>query len=299
MPPSNMDPAAGLPRAVRALFPFEIRTFDRSGCRLTYVDEGPREAPVLLMVHWYPTWSFFYRSLVDRLKKSFRCIVPDHAGCGLSAKPQDYDYCLETHIENLGALLDHLRVSRAHLVVHDWGGAIGLGAARRRPGFVDRLVIFNTAAFPSRRIPKRIALCRAPGLGALLVRGGNAFSGAAVHLAVAKSLAGAVREGYLWPYRSYADRVAIHRFVRDIPLGPAHRSFDEICAIDESLAACRERPVMIRWGARDWCFDDWFLDEWRKRLPDAAVQSFANAGHWLLEDEPAAIGCDVETFLST
>jgi pimeloyl-ACP methyl ester carboxylesterase len=293
------DPAFGLPPAVRELFPFTPRTFElRPGVRLRYLDEGPRDAPVVVLVHGNPTWSFYYRSLVFALRDRFRCIVPDHLGCGLSDKPQSgYDYCLEQRIADLGALVDSLRITRAHLIVHDWGGPIGLGMARRRNGFVDRLVVLNTAAFPSRRIPKRIALCRLPWLGAFLVRGLNGFCGAAVSMAVERKLPPAVREALLWPHRSWADRVAVHQFVCDIPLESRHRSRPEIEAIGEYLATCREKPVLIVWGMRDWCFDPVFLAEWRRRLPDARVVELADVGHWLLEDAPDRVVDEVRPFL--
>jgi haloalkane dehalogenase len=297
-------PAGGpisLPPAVRALYPFEPRSFDLpSGAgRMSYLDEGPRDAPVVLMVHGNPSWSFLFRSLVLALRDRFRCIVPDHLGCGLSDKPQGVDYCLATHIENLGALVDHLGVARAHLVVHDWGGPIGLGTARRRAGFVDRLVVLNTAAFPSRRIPKRIAVCRLPWIGALLVRGLNGFSGAAVRMAVRKPLPLGAREAYLWPHRTWADRIAVREFVRDIPLGPGHRTQLEIVAIGESLAALRARPALFVWGGHDWCFDDAFLEEWKCRLPEARVVRLPDAGHWLLEDEPEKVALEVRAFLGS
>lgn len=264
---------------------------------MSYLDEGPRGAPVVLMVHGNPSWSFLYRSLVLALRDRFRCIVPDHLGCGLSDKPADFDYHLRAHIENLGALVDHLGISRAHLAVHDWGGPIGLGLARRRPGFVDRLVVFNTGAFPSTRIPKRIAVCRLPWIGALLVRGLNGFSGAAVSMAVARPLPAGVRQAYLWPHRSWADRVAVREFVRDIPLGPGHRTQAEIEAIGASLETLRDRPALIVWGGRDWCFDDEFLEEFKRRLPGARVVRLPDAGHWLLEDEPETVAREVTTFL--
>lgn len=293
------DPASALPSAVREIYPFTPRTLALpGGVRLRYLDEGPRDAPVIVMVHGNPTWSFYYRSLVFALRDRFRCIVPDHVGCGLSDKPQDYDYCLEQRIADLGALVDSLGIKRAHLIVHDWGGPIGLGMARRRADFVDRLVVLNTAAFPSRRIPKRIAICRLPWLGALLVRGLNGFSGAAVSMAVERPLAPAVREAMLWPHRTWADRVAVHQFVRDIPLGPGHRTQAEIESIGASLPAYREKPVLIVWGARDWCFDSEFLAEWKRRLPGARVVELADVGHWLLEDAPDTVAREVAVHLA-
>ncbi len=97
-----------------------------------YLDEGPRDAPPVLMLHGNPTWSFYYRNLVQALSPNFRCIVPDHIGCGLSDKPGDqkYDYRLASRIEDIDTLVNHLDLSGPlSLVVHDWGGMIGFGWA--------------------------------------------------------------------------------------------------------------------------------------------------------------------------
>lgn len=294
----DSNPASALPSSVRELYPFSPCTFTLPcGSCMSYLDEGPRDAPVVLMVHGNPSWSFLYRSLVLALRDRFRCIVPDHLGCGLSDKPQNFDYHLVAHIDNLGALVDHLGIARAHLAVHDWGGPIGLGMARRRPGFIERLILFNTGAFPSTHIPKRIAICRMPWIGALLVRGLNGFSRAAVSMAVSRKLVRGAREAYLWPHRSWANRIAVREFVRDIPLGPGHRTQPEIEAIGASLVGRKDWPVLIVWGGRDWCFDDVFLEEFKRCLPAAHVVRLADAGHWLLEDEPETVASEVVGFL--
>ena len=113
---------------VRELYPWNgkyIKVAD--GIRMHYLDEGSGET--LLMLHGNPTWSFYWRNMVKEFSSEYRCIVPDHIGCGLSDKPQDWPYQLAGHIANLGKLVDHLGLSDITLVVHDWGGAIGVGLA--------------------------------------------------------------------------------------------------------------------------------------------------------------------------
>ena len=129
---------------------------------MSYVDEGPRANEAVLMLHGNPTWSFFYRDLIRDLSPSIRCIAPDHIGMGLSDKPESYDYTLARRIADIEALVLSLGLKRVHLVVHDWGGAIGFGFASRRPEWIGRIVILNTAAFVSDKIPWRISLCRLP-----------------------------------------------------------------------------------------------------------------------------------------
>lgn len=105
--------------------------------RMHYLDEAPSdgraaEKPCIVAVHGNPTWSFYYRSIAEHFSKTHRVLAVDHIGCGLSDKPQRYDYCLEQHTANLVQWFDALELERIVLVVHDWGGAIGLGAALKR-----------------------------------------------------------------------------------------------------------------------------------------------------------------------
>lgn len=276
------------------LYPFTPKQFDIHGHRLSYLDEG--EGPVIVMLHGNPTWSFFFRNLVLQLRDRFRVIVPDHMGCGLSDKPQVYPYRLADHIGNSERLLAHLGVERYSLMVHDWGGAIGMGMAGRAPERVRSLVVMNTAAFRSRRIPLRIRLCRVPLLGEILVRGLNGFAGPAVFMAVARKLAPEVARGYLAPYDSWANRIAVHRFVRDIPLSPHHPSWETLLEVEYRLDRFRDTPMLLLWGGRDFCFTRHFYDEWRRRFPGAESHFFPEAGHYLLEDALAEITPLVDDF---
>jgi hypothetical protein len=180
----KMMPDSDAQRDWRTLYPFADHWLELDhGNRLHYVDEGRGTAVVML--HGNPTWSFYYRGLICGLRNSCRTVVPDHLGCGLSDKPQDYAYCLENHIRNLERLLlDTLRLDHITLVVHDWGGAIGMGFATRHPEKIARVVVLNTAAFLLPDCPWRIRICRLPGFGTLALRGLNAFSRAALHMGV-------------------------------------------------------------------------------------------------------------------
>jgi len=289
---------------LRSEFPFAPRFFEHppgtpaAGALQHFVDEGPRSSSAVVFVHGNPTWSFAFRRTIASLREEHRCIAVDHLGCGLSDKPARLPYRLETHVEDLERLLLALELERVTLVLHDWGGPIGLGFARRHPEIVERLVLCNTAAFPlDGRLPLCLAACRWPVFGALAVRGLNAFARGATWMAVARPLAPLAKRGYLLPYDSWENRVATHAFVADIPLGPEHPSWNELAAIERALAGFRDRPVQLLWGLRDWVFTGRYLAEWQRRFPRAAVTRFERAGHYLFEDEPEAFVAGVRRAL--
>jgi len=280
-----------------SLYPFKSHSLDLDSYRYHYLDEGQGET--LLMLHGNPTWSFYYRNLILDLKKSYRCVVPDHMGMGKSDKPQNYPYTLSQHIDNLVALVDEISLKDITLVVHDWGGAIGMGFAVRYPEKVKRLILFNTAAFLSKKIPIRLRFCRIPGFGALAIRGFNAFALAAINMACKnrERMTDEVRAGYLAPYSNYSNRIANLRFVQDIPMSPDAPSYSLVKEIEENLGQFASLPIMIIWGAKDFVFNRHFLKKWQTVYPNAEVHCVSDAGHYVVEDAYERILPWVNTFL--
>ncbi len=283
-------------------YPFAPHKLDLDGVSLSYLDEGPKEAHTLVMLHGNPTWSFYYRKLVTALSADYRVVVPDHVGCGLSDKPQEYDYSLKTHIENFSALIDHLAIKRMTLVLHDWGGAIGMGYAVGNRDKIKSLVIFNTAAFTFSKIPFRINICRIPVLGEFIVRGLNGFASAAIDGKMAtekpERFTKEVRAGYLAPYDSWANRIAIYRFVQDIPIKSSHKSYSTLTHIEERLELFADTPSLVIWGMKDWCFDQRFLAIWREKLNNVETHKMEDAGHYVVEDAHEKIVPLMRAFLS-
>ena len=286
-----------IPDWLHELYPFEPKRFDTGRGVMSYLDEGQGDEAVV-MVHGNPTWSFYYRNLALGLRGRIRCIVPDHLGCGLSDKPQGFNYTLGEHIKNLRALIDHLSLRKIHLIVHDWGGPIGLGTALQRPEQLGQVVILNTAAFADTEVPWRIRLCRAPVIGEILVRGLNGFARPATWMSVTKPLAAEVKRAYVFPYNNWANRIATHRFVVDIPSGRGSASDRALAEIESKLVLLKDRPVRILWGGKDFCFNRHYYDRWRTLLPGAKANYFESAGHYVLEDERTACLREIETFLS-
>lgn len=271
----------------RSLYPFASRFLELDGHRLHYVDEGTGSQPIVC-IHGNPTWSFYYRSLIHGLAPQERVLALDHLGCGLSDKPQNYPYSLAAHTQNLVAWLDHLDLRQVLLVVHDWGGAIGLGAAIQRPSRIQKLLILNTGAFPPPYVPLRIAACRIPWLGSTLIRNFNGFAWPATFMAIhrLKRLDPAVKQGLLFPYQSAADRVAIDHFVRDIPLTTRHPTFSTLQSLEHHLPSLANLPTQLVWGMKDWCFRPECLRKFQQLLPQAHVRQLDDVGHYVMEEAP-------------
>ncbi|WP_241558794.1 alpha/beta fold hydrolase [Halobacteriovorax sp. HLS] len=284
-----------IPSSLKYEYPFSPKQIELgSGHKLNYVDEG--QGPVVVMVHGNPTWSFYYRNVIKKLRTDFRVIVPDHIGCGLSDKPQDYDYTLDNHIKNLSELLDHLQIKDFSLIVHDWGGAIGMGLATRNPSRVNKAVILNTAAFTDTFIPKTINLCKNSLFGEWMVRKFNAFAWPATFMAVEKPLAKEIKEGYLLPYNNYANRIATARFVKDIPMKENHPTWQVLKDIEDNLDKVN-CPKLLLWGEKDFCFNMHFYKRWKEIYPTAKSKTYPKAGHYILEDAKNDVNAEISSFL--
>lgn len=285
----------------RALYPFASHTLSLPAGEMHYVDEGPG-APLgtLLMVHGNPTWSFHWRELIARFSDRYRVVAVDHLGCGLSDKPQRA-FHLEDHIAHLGVLVDRLGLERITLVAQDWGGAIGLGTMLRRKEHLERMVLFNTGAFPPWYIPRRIAMCRWPVVGRLAVQGGNAFALAALRMTLARKprLDPAVAEGCLAPYDRWSHRRQIYEFVADIPTGVEHPTWRTLADIEQGLPELGGHPALLVWGMQDWCFRPDCLQKFTQVWPDAEVHRLEDVGHWVVEDAPEEVLELMEGFLAT
>ncbi|MCE9546256.1 MAG: alpha/beta fold hydrolase [Planctomycetia bacterium] len=298
----------------RNLYPFRSHELTLDGLRYHYLDEpedrstlagnpaGTAAAPggPLLLVHGNPTWSFYWRNLVLAWRDRWRVVVPDHIGCGLSDKPAEYNYTLAQHARNLLRLVESLDLKNITLVAHDWGGAIGLSAALAASDRFARIVLMNTGAFPPPFFPWRIRVCRTPILGPAAVRGLNLFARAALWMASAhpERLTPAVRAGLLAPYDNWAHRVAIQRFVDDIPQSPRHPTWRVLADLEAGLPRLADRPVQLIWGMRDWCFRPECLTRFEQIFPAAEVHRFDDAGHYVVEDAHERIGPLVAEFIT-
>ncbi|MEZ4527481.1 MAG: alpha/beta fold hydrolase [Desulfobacterales bacterium] len=287
---------------IRHCYPFRSCFLKIRGMDYHYADEGWGEP--IVMIHGNPTWSFYFRHMIRELSPFYRVIAPDHMGCGLSDKPdaREYDFRLKSRVEDLESLLDHLEIKKKiTLMVHDWGGMIGMIYALRHPERISRLIVTNTAGFfppGKKRLPLRLRLLRnVVPFAVPAVLGLNLFAAAALHMAPGKKLSPEIKQGLLAPYNCPRNRLATLKFVQDIPVHPTDFSYNLVRWADENLGRLAHLPMLICWGGRDFVFDADYFAEWTRRFPHAESRFFPDAGHYLLEDKAAEVTVLVKDFL--
>ena len=289
-------------RPFKHLYPFKSNYMEVNGFQYHYVDEGTGEPVVML--HGNPTWSFYFRAVINAFSNTHRMIAPDHIGCGLSEKPgpERYPYTLGNRVNDVTAFLEKLGVrQKITLIVHDWGGMIGMAYALDNIDKIKNIVILNTAAFlppNGKSIPFRLwALRHLTWLATPAVLGLNLFARGAVYMASARGLRSDVRKGLTAPYNTWQNRMATLRFVQDIPISPGDDAYAIVAHADKHLAVLNKIPMLIVWGEKDFVFDMDYFAEWKRRFPGAESHTFSHAGHYVLEDEPEAVIAKIKSFL--
>jgi haloalkane dehalogenase len=268
----------------RSMYPFRSRYFDSADGRMHYVDEG--DGTPIVFVHGTPTWSFLFRRFVAHLSARHRVIAVDHLGFGLSDKPAHAPYEPKDHARRLVALLDALDLRGATLVVHDFGGPIGLAVAFARPERFERFVLFNTWLWPLDDDARIARGARIAGslVGRLLYRHLNLPVRVLMPSAVAdrRILTPDIVRHYASPLASPDERAATWACARAL-LG-AGPWYDSLWA---HRALLREKPTLLLWGLRDPAFGPRYLARWQRELPGAEVHTFPASGHFVPEEAGA------------
>lgn len=268
---------------------------------LHFVDIGQGEP--LVLVHGDPTWGYLYRQIIPPLARQHRCIVPDHMGMGKSSVPAaPYPYRLAHHIANLEHLLiQHLDLSAMTMVLHDWGGPVGLGVATRHPTRIKRLILMNTwafAAWPGGPFPRLLDIIRSPrGDKFVLDRHGYlapALLGTTHH---PEHLTPTVLAAYHAPFPTPEARRALLCWSRDIPVTAADPSYATMQGIEEGLRQFRTAPVLLIWGMRDPVLGPLVLRLWQQHFPQAVTYPIVEASHFVQEDAPDDIVQAITQFL--
>ena len=286
----------GFDQVDRSLYPFTSKWLDLSTGRMHYVDEGTGEP--LLFVHGTPTWSFEWRDMIRALSPTYRCIAPDHLGFGLSDRPRNFPYTPEAHAQNLAEFIQKLNPDPFTLVVHDYGGPIGLPICLEHPERVKRLALLNTWmwSFVGDRDMERKARIAGSGLGRLLYRWAN-FSLRVITPSAygdRSKLTPQIHRQYLDRFPDHWSREAVLWRLAQSILGSSHY-YDTLWQKREKLGG---RPTLIIWGMKDSAFQPHQLARWREVLPSARVIELDNAGHWPHEEAPDRVIDEIRNFLA-
>jgi pimeloyl-ACP methyl ester carboxylesterase len=280
----------------RQAYPFTPRRMTLGAGTVSYLDEGRGEP--ILFVHGTPTWSFEYRHLIRALSASHRCIAPDHLGFGLSERPADFPYTPEAHAGVLAQLVERLGLERFTLVVHDFGGPIGLPLALDRPERIRGLVLLNTWmwSFAGDADMTRKARLAGGGLGRFLYRRLNFSLKTITPQAYGdrRKLTPAIHGQYLAPFPDADGRGRVLWALARALLGSSD-FYDSLWQRRDRLAGL---PALILWGMRDSAFRPYLLERWRSALPRAQVVELAEAGHWPHEEAPDEVLRRMEAFLT-
>ncbi len=272
------------------LFPFKHRYITIGQNRIHYIDEG--EGRTLVLFHACPMWSFAYRRQIAEFSRDHRVIAFDMLGFGLSDKPSDFDYTLTGHINLTESLIGAMDLKDITLVMHGWGGTIGMGFAVRHPNLIAGLVVLNSMAFSDFPLPWRLYPCRAPWLGAKII-----LDLKMLQFGVNK-LPPEIAEAYRYPFLSKESRIPLLRFIEDIPGTPEAESAQTILTIETRLWMFNNKPSCIIWAMRDWLYNVKSLKRWERCLPNASVHLLPDAGRYMQEDAPDKVNAIMREFLA-
>ncbi len=278
----------------RSIFPFEPRWFEYDRRLMHYVDEG-RGEPVVF-VHGSPTWSFMYRDVIKGLKGSFRCIAMDNLGFGLSEKPSGLTYRPERQAEILEAFIKHLGLKNVTLVVHEFGGPIGLSYALKHPENMRHLVMLNTFLWPLRgnATAERVHRLAGTALGNFVFLNLN-WPVRGIMRAWLKDRAGfkpRIREHYARPFDTRAHRQAPLHYARAY-LG----SSDWLQSLWNQNDVLAGIPTLVIWGMMDPLLGAEALERWEIVAKEAEIHRLPHTGHFVAEEHGADIVPFLDTFL--
>ena len=278
-------------------WPFLPNFFDGNGFLMHYVDEGPRQANPIILLHGEPTWGYLYRKFIPELSKSFRVVVPDMMGFGKSETPQDKEYTLKTHVENLSSLIDYLKLTNITFVGQDWGGPITAAYSIRNLNKVKSFVLINTLfGYSKEERPKNLSPWfqwikkhyQDKTLDGILGELGSTL------LSVMKipnfTNNNIINETWINAYSAqFPDRAScigainfpldalLNRIVPYIVEGIKQGDLKSLCS----------KPAVLAYGMKDKAIEpDYAIRDFKALFPGSKVVEMPNAGHYSQEDEP-------------
>ena len=285
---------------------YEPRFCTESGFRQHYVDEG--EGEVVVCLHGEPTWGYLYRNMIDPLAEEFRVIVPDHMGFGKSETPQDRDYTLKSHTENLSRLIESLDLDNITFVMQDWGGPIGTAYTVRNPERVSRLVYMNTLAGYG-RVPDDIQKIQdsrwfkwiGEGLEngrteAVLRNAGSTVVSIMKLLGVSSKVIDQTWiEAYSSPFPDYESSIGAYEFPIDAYLG---RIGEYVLEGLQGVEDLTSKPAILLEGLEDYAIPPEFaMADFMSLWPSSPVIKLPGVGHFCQEDAPEILVASILQFL--
>ena len=287
---------------------YEPRFCTESGFRQHYVDEG--EGEVVVCLHGEPTWGYLYRNMIDPLAEEFRVIVPDHMGFGKSETPQDRDYTLKSHTENLSRLIESLDLDNITFVMQDWGGPIGTAYTVRNPERVSRLVYMNTLAGYG-RVPDDIQKIQdsrwfkwiGEGLEngrteAVLRNAGSTVVSIMKLLGVSSKVIDQTWiEAYSSPFPDYESSIGAYEFPIDAYLG---RIGEYVLEGLQGVEDLTSKPAILLEGLEDYAIPPEFaMADFMSLWPSSPVIKLPGVGHFCQEDAPEILVASILQFLKS
>jgi haloalkane dehalogenase len=275
-------------------YPFNSHYYELHGHKLHYIDEG--EGETLLFVHGTPSWSFEYRNLIKALSPNFRCVAIDHIGFGLSDKPRNYDYSTINHSRSLERFVLELGIQDFTLVVHDFGGPIGLNMAINNPSLIKRIVIMNSWMWDSSSDPVFIKLSR------ILRSPLLPFLYRYLNFSPRYLLPGSFGDSpldkkllsqYTKPFARISSRSGPLAFARS--LLHDQKWFGELWEKRESIS---DKPILLVWGMKDKVLKPAMLDRFVAGFVGAKVVKLDTCGHFPQEEQPQKVIEALQGFIS-
>lgn len=264
------------------------------GQRMSVIVDGPEDAEeTLFFQHGNPSWSFLWRDPIEAaIEAGHRVVAPDLIGLGMSEKPLSPAYhALNRHVLNLETLVDELDLDDLTLVLHDWGGPMGMGLATRQPDRIRRIAIANSLAFAptSERSMSLWHKLLGNRFGRVLGVKANLVAESAFRMGVANPLDDEVMDAYRWPLSERGGRIAAQRLVEMVPDGPEHPSAQTLSSMEEDYDRLQDVPMLVLWADRDPVMPPKLADKWKESFPKADVRHVSDeAKHFWQEDDPDA-----------
>jgi len=274
-------------------FPFAAHYRQVEDLRLAHVDEG--DGPPVIFVHGEPTWSFLWRTVIGPVRDAgFRCLAPDLVGFGRSDKPTDIGfYSYDRHVALAATLLEDLDVHDATIVVHDWGGPIGLRLAVEHPQRIDRLVILDTGLFTGlQRMTDAWTAFRD-----FVARTEDLPVGMLVRGACHEDPGDEVIAAYDAPFPNAASKAGARAFPLLIPRAPDEPGAAEGQRVVQSLREDR-RPTLMLWADSDPVLPLSVGERFAEAIGRPAPRTIEQAGHFLQEDQGPLIGTLIADWLT-